>query len=118
MDGAWQTPHGARPNRGQSVKGCVPARRAKVPGRSLEPRSNAWPIGMAVAPQGETEFGLQALLPECPSRLKGWEGHQLLSLRIGSYRSTPAPIAPAGAARRLFLATLACGRNSVSRAFI
>src|SRR5581483_1679508 len=28
--------------------GCVPARRAKPPGRSLEPRSDAEPRGMAV----------------------------------------------------------------------
>src|SRR5713101_7080733 len=76
MRGAWQTPHGARPNRegcgiwvsnGESRTaraGCegeagasraeplkkrrVPARCAKLPGRSLEPSSNGRPRGMTV----------------------------------------------------------------------
>ena len=71
---AWQTPHGARPNREEvppplqglhdawrlcremaagrfcSDGGRVPARCAKPPGRSLEPRSNARPRGMIVLP--------------------------------------------------------------------
>jgi hypothetical protein len=50
---AGQTPHGARPNRegmedGASRFSCVPARRAKLPGRSLEPFSNDRPRGMTV----------------------------------------------------------------------
>src|SRR5436853_2388885 len=51
MHEARQTPHGARPNReGVAPQGaCVPARRAKPPGRSLEPCSNEWPRGMTVA---------------------------------------------------------------------
>jgi hypothetical protein len=78
MTGAWQTPHGARPNReGTGWPGerkaragslepvarakqakavaellqkasCVPARRAQLPGRSLEPASNGRPRGMTV----------------------------------------------------------------------
>jgi hypothetical protein len=53
MSEAWQTPHGARPNRegvedGASRFPCVPARRAKLPGRSLEPFSNDRPRGMTV----------------------------------------------------------------------
>src|SRR6266566_1422011 len=55
MERAWQTPHGARPNREEAWfserklrAGRVPARCAKPPGRSLEPRSNARPRGMAV----------------------------------------------------------------------
>ncbi len=54
MPRAWQTPHGARPNRegvrfgAQASAGRVPARCAKPSGRSLEPRSNARPRGMAV----------------------------------------------------------------------
>ncbi len=51
MRRAGQTPHGARPNR-EEVRGFgrgrVPARCAKPSGRSLEPRSNARPRGMAV----------------------------------------------------------------------
>src|SRR5258707_1382567 len=50
MRGAWQTPHGARPNReGMAATPCVPARRAQPPGRSLEPLSNGRPRGMIVA---------------------------------------------------------------------
>jgi hypothetical protein len=66
---AGQTPHGARPNREEvpASAGRVPARRAslpparvfglrwcalKPPGRSLEPRSDVWPRGMAVPPEG------------------------------------------------------------------
>src|SRR5712671_55247 len=50
---AGQTPHGARPNRegiedGASRSQCVSARRAKLPGRSLEPFSNGRPRGMTV----------------------------------------------------------------------
>src|SRR5215475_1285728 len=67
MGRAWQTPHGARPNREEPrpfwlecrnvgaparMGGDVPARCVKPPGRSLEPRSNAWPRGMTVPPQG------------------------------------------------------------------
>src|SRR5205809_7726648 len=50
MREARQTPHGARPNReGVAPQGaCVPARRAKPSGRSLEPCSNEWPRGMTV----------------------------------------------------------------------
>jgi hypothetical protein len=53
MGEAWQTPHGARPNRegiedGASHFQRVPARRAKLPGRSLEPFSNGRPRGMTV----------------------------------------------------------------------
>jgi hypothetical protein len=53
MHGAWQTPHGARPNRegmedGASRFPCVSARRAKLPGRSLESFSNDRPRGMTV----------------------------------------------------------------------
>jgi hypothetical protein len=51
MSRAGQTPHGARPNR-KGVRdlglGHVPARCVKPSGRSLEPRSNARPRGMAV----------------------------------------------------------------------
>ena len=51
MSRAWQTPHGARPNR-KEVRdlgfGHVPARCVKPSGRSLEPRSDARPRGMAV----------------------------------------------------------------------
>ena len=54
MPRAGQTPHGARPNR-EEVRdfGCghVPARCVKPSGRSLEPRSNARPRGMAVPPE-------------------------------------------------------------------
>jgi hypothetical protein len=53
MREAWQTPHGARPNRegvgdGASRFQRVPARCAKLPGRSLEPFSNGRPRGMTV----------------------------------------------------------------------
>ena len=57
MERAGQTPHGARPNRKEAWFGAqasarrVPARRAKPSGRSLEPRSNARPRGMAVLPE-------------------------------------------------------------------
>ena len=54
MQRAGQTPHGARPNReGARNFGSAhaPARRVKPPGRSLEPRSDAGPRGMAVAPE-------------------------------------------------------------------
>jgi hypothetical protein len=51
MARAGQTPHGARPNR-EEVRGFdrghVPARCVKPSGRSLEPRSDARPRGMAV----------------------------------------------------------------------
>ena len=55
MQRAGQTPHGARPNRegpGFGVK-ASPGRTCRLgasqpPGRSLEPRSNAWPRGMTV----------------------------------------------------------------------
>src|ERR1700684_986277 len=54
MPRAGQTPHGARPNR-EEVHGFgrehVPARCVKPSGRSLEPRSNARPRGMAVQPR-------------------------------------------------------------------
>src|SRR5215831_2333962 len=54
MARAWQTPHGARPNR-EEVRsfGCrhVPARCVKPSGRSLEPGSNARPRGMVVPQQ-------------------------------------------------------------------
>jgi len=66
MPRAWQTPHGARPNREgippirarapfvrmlfPEWAGRVPARRAQPPGRSLELRSNAQPRGMTVLP--------------------------------------------------------------------
>jgi hypothetical protein len=51
MARAGQTPHGARPNREEGRgfgRGHVPARCVKPSGRSLEPRSNARPRGMAV----------------------------------------------------------------------
>src|SRR5277367_6781384 len=51
MPRAWQTPHGARPNREEVWdfgSRHVPARCVKPPGRSLEPRSNAGPRGMIV----------------------------------------------------------------------
>ncbi len=68
MQRAGQTPHGARPNReGARNFGSAhaPARRVKPPGRSLEPRSDAGPRGMAVPPGAirRTEFGLQVRLP-------------------------------------------------------
>src|SRR5712691_3342721 len=57
MQRAGQTTHGARPNR----KGAeliltnqflhVPARCVQPSGRSLEPRSDAWPRGMTVPPE-------------------------------------------------------------------
>src|SRR5438105_3831944 len=54
MRRARQTPHGARPNR-EGVRNAsfehVLARRVQPPGRSLEPRSNARPRGMAVPPE-------------------------------------------------------------------
>ena len=50
---AWQTPRGARPNRGGGA-----ARPVRLPGRSLEPFSNGRPRGMAAAHSG-TETGLQ-----------------------------------------------------------
>src|SRR5579859_7832161 len=54
MRDAWQTPHGARPNRegvedGASRFQRVSARNAKLPGRSLEPISNDRPRGMTVS---------------------------------------------------------------------
>jgi len=54
MRDAWQTPHGARPNRegvedGASHFQRVSARNAKLPGRSLEPISNDRPRGMTVS---------------------------------------------------------------------
>src|SRR5271169_2614967 len=59
MRRAGQTPHGARPNReevhGQAFRLRPDACRLgapQPPGRSLEPRSNAWPRGMTVLPQG------------------------------------------------------------------
>src|ERR1700674_384444 len=69
MQRAGQTPHGARPNReGARNFGSAhaPARRVKPPGRSLEPRSDAGPRGMAVPPGAirRTEFGLQVRLPQ------------------------------------------------------
>ena len=54
MQRAGQTTHGARPNRkGVRGFGCghVPARRVQPSGRSLEPRSDAWPRGMTVPPE-------------------------------------------------------------------
>ena len=54
MRRAWQTPHGARPNReeaGDFGLRHVPARCVKPPGRSLEPSSNAGPRGMTVLPE-------------------------------------------------------------------
>ena len=51
MQRAGQTPHGARPNREEVWdfgSGHVPARCVKPSGRSLEPRSDARPRGMAV----------------------------------------------------------------------
>ena len=49
MAGAGQTPHGARPNRGGGGSlQRVPARCARLPGRSLEPVSNDRPRGMTV----------------------------------------------------------------------
>jgi len=53
MQRAGQTPHGARPNREEIAARprYVPARCVKPPGRSLEPRSNARPRGMAVPQQ-------------------------------------------------------------------
>src|SRR5580704_17658075 len=55
MQRAGQTPHGARPNReglGFGVKasagGTCRLGASQPPGRSLEPRSNAWPRGMTV----------------------------------------------------------------------
>src|SRR5208337_1192373 len=54
MQRAGQTTHGARPNR-EEVRSFglehVPARCVKPSGRSLEPRSNARPRGMAVPPE-------------------------------------------------------------------
>ena len=58
MRRAGQTPHGARPNRegfpgkpsgfaGEACRLGAP----QPPGRSLEPRSNAWPRGMTVLPE-------------------------------------------------------------------
>src|SRR4030081_99975 len=59
MRRAGQTPHGAKPNRegfsGQTFGDAGNACRLgapQPPGRSLEPRSNAWPRGMTVPPQG------------------------------------------------------------------
>jgi hypothetical protein len=52
MTRAGQTPHGARPNRKEVrgfSRGHVLARCVKPSGRSLEPGSDAWPRGMAVA---------------------------------------------------------------------
>src|SRR5579864_800873 len=50
MQRAWQTPHGARPNREGAWFRLGACRLGALapPGRSLEPRSNAWPRGMAV----------------------------------------------------------------------
>src|SRR5258708_38297694 len=56
MRRAWQTPHGARPNREgfpASLRACWDACRLgapQPPGRSLEPPSNARPRGMTVLP--------------------------------------------------------------------
>src|ERR1035441_7436456 len=57
MRRAGQTPHGARPNRegfpGKPSGFAGGPRRVgapQPPGRSLEPRSNAWPRGMIVLP--------------------------------------------------------------------
>ena len=59
MQRAGQTTHGARPNR-EEVRdliltnqdfGHVPARCVQPSGRSLEPRSNAWPRRMGVPPE-------------------------------------------------------------------
>jgi hypothetical protein len=50
MQRAGQTPHGARPNR-EGFQRKLKAHRLgapQPPGRSLEPRSNAWPRGMTV----------------------------------------------------------------------
>ncbi len=99
MFGAGQTPHGARPNRGQ-VPGAIPARAGsvrqpkwapgslgllvEVPGRSLEQRSNALPRGMTVTLGNRwTEFGLQVRLPQtfrsfgCASR--SWQQSRSLT---------------------------------------
>src|SRR5207245_6000086 len=54
MQRAWQTPHGARPNRkgpGFAWETCRLGA-SQPPGRSLELRSNARPRGMTVPPQG------------------------------------------------------------------
>jgi hypothetical protein len=100
MERAWQTPHGARPNREGARLGAqasaerVPARCAsgvpsvgllardgvlsKPSGRSLEPRSNARPRGMVVlrcvvparGTSLQTKFGLQVRLPHFTFVLK------------------------------------------------
>jgi hypothetical protein len=53
MRRAGQTPHGARPNReGAWLRSSACRLGApQPPGRSLEPRSNAWPRGMTVPSQ-------------------------------------------------------------------
>ena len=90
MAGAWQTPRGARPNRegteaAQAVS-CVPARCAKLPGRSLEPSSNGWPRGMTVnggnAVQNSAyRFGIniRPLLSET---------------KVGAFSLQPSPLGP------------------------
>ena len=84
MHGAGQTPHGARPNRegvgaGASRTQRVPARRAKLPGRSLEPSSNGRPRGMTVTAVTLYRIRLTGPHPLWPSDSEGSEGLHLSS---------------------------------------
>ena len=97
MPRAGQTPHGARPNREEPrpfwqehgtrealarMGGDVPARCVKPPGRSLEPRSNARPRGMAVPSQdGQNSAYRSGCLSLCISMICGDHEHSVSTRR-------------------------------------
>ena len=97
MSGAWQTPRGARPNRegiwAISVAQCVPARCAKLPGRSLEPVSNGRPRGMTVSGGNAVQnSAYRSGINIWPSTLCGVEGHHVFhSKRHWVSRSVALP---------------------------
>src|SRR5882724_9041623 len=105
MHGAGQTPHGARPNREEipaAMPECVPARDAKLPGRSLEPSSDVRPRGMTVT--AATPYKIRLIGPMllvAPAFGNERGGFQLLrrdslgpSLRSGFRQRAPASLTP------------------------
>src|SRR5579864_6082031 len=88
MRDAWQTPHGARPNRegvgdGASRFQRVPARCAKPSGRSLEPFSNGRPRGMTVSGGNAVQNSAYRFWHHLrPSDSKGSEGLQLAMVPV------------------------------------
>ena len=98
MRRAGQTPHGARPNR-EGFPGKLRFRRRacrlgapQPPGRSLEPRSNAWPRGMTVLPETADRIRLTGpaatIYPSIFAMLWGFatpghHAHRLMSRDLG-----------------------------------